>query len=364
GVGNQFEVLLTGTGFVPASVVLFGNVLATNVRYINDQELRATIPALAAGSYNVTVDGHQTGAPNFSVITQATITPDYWPIGGRSVEMIYDANNHALYSLDIVGKLLTRINLTDNTSINQSIANASDLSWCPADGFLYVATGVDFRQYNAATLQFIQVMATTTVDRLECVSENNIVLTAENQFQYYKLFNSDTSTVISSQTFASGRLYSPTVDGVSSIGDRILFGESGITTPDRVLFTPHLLSASNLADAGTYLTSSWSDDGSIGVINNSTVVNNSLSTLGTLTAPVVASVVSSDGSKIFVMPDNTTVQKIILDPANPSAFAVSATYSIPLTSDIGTVYRIEISLDGNTIFVSGGSGIVAIDVIN
>jgi len=365
GEGNQIEVLLTGAGFLPASVVQFGNTLATNIRYVNDTEMRATIPVLPAGNYTVTVDGHLTNAPSFDIIAQQPITPASWAIGGYPIEMIYDARKHALYSLDTSGMLLSRINLSDNTTISQSIANAKDLTWCPADGFLYVATGVDFRQYNAQTLQYVKTMAITAVDRLECVSENNIVLTAENQWQEYKLFYGDTGTLVGSLTFAgypAGSLYSPTVDGVSSRGDRVYFGESGISSISSVLFTPHLLSSSIIYNTSGFSTSSWSDSGSIGILNNSAVYNYDLSNLGSISVSgvVVATTVSPDATKIFAVTSDAVVHVIRIDPANPIDFTEDASFA--LTSNVGPIVRIESSLDGHTVFVGGNNGIEALTV--
>ncbi|MEJ2396183.1 MAG: hypothetical protein P8Z77_15795, partial [Candidatus Thiodiazotropha sp.] len=354
------------------SVVMFDDTPATQIRYINDTEMRATIPALSAGTYKVSVDGHQLNAPQFSVVSQQAIIPTTWDIAGFPVEMSYDAIDHALYSLDRVNDTLYRIDLTDNSYISQSIANASDVTWCPADGHLYVATGVDFRQYDATTLEYTKLMAITTVDRLECVSENNLVLTSENQWEYYQLFDSDSSTLISAKNivgYPAGNLYSPTIDGVSSKGDRVYFGESGISTPSRVLFTPHLPTAANFYGAGTFTTSSWSDDGSLGVVNNREVYNDTFSLLGTLAISgkvIATSSVAPDASAIFVVTTDGGVYKIAYDANNPSDFTNFTSYSLSkdLSNNIvvGNILRAESSLDGQTLFVGGSTGIEAISV--
>lgn len=361
GVGHQFEVIITGAGFTENSVVMFDNTPALKTRFITNNELRTTPPSLAAGTYTVTVDGHQLNAPEFSFIEQPPIVDQNWLIGGTPREVTYDAINHALYMLDTAGKTLYRIDLHTNQVTNQAIANATDMTWCAEDDAIYIATGTDVRQYQTSDLSYVKTLTTIATTALECVSEGNLIITAESQWEKFSLFDIDAGEV----AFTPNRnLYSPMVDGVSSKGDRVMIGESGITSPDRAIFVPHLKAYAIDADGGTYNNSHWSDDGSLGVINNTEVHYGSMSRLGDLrtivSGTIQASAVSPDASAIYSATSDGKIHKILIDPVSPDNLSVAQTYS--LTGTLGTIKRIDVSLDGKTVFVAGTNSIEAITI--
>ncbi|WP_369985207.1 IPT/TIG domain-containing protein [Thalassolituus sp.] len=355
GVGNQIEVIITGAGFTADSVVMFGSTPAAQSRFISNKEMRARLPELDAGTYTVTVDGHQLNAPEFTVVEQAEITGWYWLIGDTTRELIYDALNHALYALNTTAKTVYRIDLHTNQYISQSVEAAFDLTWCAADDHLYLATGTGVAKYKASDLTFVKNVVVAEVTALECVAEGNLVITGEDQWESFMLFDTESEEV----SYTSGTLYSPMVDGVSSRGDVVFIGESGITSPDRARFTPHLESNNVTAGAGSYTMSHWSDDGSLGVINNLEVHNGSMARIGTLTDIVSETIgavaVAADASAIFVFTSTEKLHRIPFDPDTPEDLQIASTENHRL--GLGSIKRMDVSLDGKFVFVSGNNGV-------
>lgn len=363
--GKTIELMLTGSGFTPSSVVKFDDTVVAEARYIHDGEIRAKLPALPTGTYSVTVDGHQTNAPVFNVLQQEAISPDFWAIGGSWIELIYNAIDHVLYAFDESSKGIYRIDLSDNSFIWANAPSAKDLTWCAEDNSLYVVTNDSLQSYDSTTLAGISTVATTGGDRIECVAEGNIVITRENQHQYYFVWNSDDWTISSSRDFAgypSGSLYSPTVDGVSARGDLVVIGESGISSPDLALLRPQFPSQAVINNASNgYTKSKWRADSSLGIMNNHYIYSHSMSLVGNL-APALslASAVSPYGTTIFRETDNTLIEEIVLDPGNLSDFTVDKTHAI--AGNIGSARRMAVSLDGRTVFIAGTNGISSISV--
>jgi hypothetical protein len=364
--GHQFEVLLTGTGFKPASVVQFDNVLAADVRYVSDTELRVMLPVLDAGDdgervYTVTVDGHQTNAPDFTVVEQAAVVENFWALTGNfgdPSELVYQPMEHVLYGFSYLNSIYM-IDLSNNEFTTEAVANVRDLTWCPEDGYLYIATGSSVQRHDPDTLEFLATVETTNVDRLECVAENKIVLTYENQFQPYKLYDIDTDTLLS-----TGSVYSGTVDGVSRRGDWIYFGESNISSPDRILFRPYQFLSTRLNDGGTFTSSSWSADAELGVIYNSIshiVMDESLTQVATLSTVggAMAAAVSPDGTRIYSA-IGTNINLIEVDPNNVTTLTISESRSYS-EATLGVPKRIVTSQDGQTVFVLGTKGIMAVN---
>jgi hypothetical protein len=360
GVGNQIEVIITGAGFTADSVVMFGSTPAAQSRFISNKEMRAHLPELDAGTYTVTVDGHQLNAPEFTVVEQADISYATWLIGDTTRALIYDALNHALYALNTAAKTIYRIDLHTNQHISQSVEAAYDLTWCAADDHLYLATGTGVAKYKASDLTFVKNVVVAEVTALECVSEGNLVITGESQWESFMLFDTDREEI----TYTSGYLYSPMVDGVSSRGDVVFIGESGITSPDRARFAPHLESSNDTAGTGSYTMSHWSDDGSLGVINNLEVHNGSMARLGTLTDIVSETIgavaVAADASAIFVFTSSEKLHRIPFDASMPEDLQIDSTARLRL--GLGTIKRMDVSLDGQYVFVSGTNGVGAISV--
>lgn len=360
GVGNQIEVIITGAGFTADSVVMFGSTPAAQSRFISNKEIRARLPELEAGTYTVTVDGHQLNAPEFTVVEQADITGTSWLIGDTTRELIYDALNHALYTLNTTAKTVYRIDLHTNQYISQSVEAAFDLTWCAADDHLYLATGTGMAKYKASDLTFVKNFVVAEVTALECVSEGNLATTGEDGWESFKLFDIEREEV----SYTSGNLYRAEVDGVSSRGDVIFVGASGINSSDRARFTPHLESNNVTARAGSYTMSHWSDDGSLGVINNREIHNGSMARLGTLTdivsETIGATAVATDASAIFVFTSNEKLHRIPFDPDTPEDLQIASTEDLRL--GLGSIKRMDVSLDGKFVFVSGDNGVGVIPV--
>lgn len=94
-------VILRGGGFTGATSVSFGSTPATSVTLVSDTEIHAGYPALAAGTYSVTIN---TGAITYAA-TLVTVAPPAYsatfispPSGGIPVGIEYDAEHAVLYA--------------------------------------------------------------------------------------------------------------------------------------------------------------------------------------------------------------------------------------------------------------------------
>lgn len=402
GIGETIEVLITGSGFLPASVVQFDDVLADNIRYINDEVMTANIPAsLAKGDYIVTVDGHQGDAPTFSIIEQQNINNHYWGASGDYQELLYIAEKNILIAADSANDKLVRINLNDNSIITESVINLSDVTWCQEDGNLYTITDNVISQYDTDTLKFIEEVIFLNVNRLECVAENKLLLTSNEQITVTFLFDvsllneneyngsrsfftseeewspffflvTDNHELLGYLHFISLLASSQTIDGVSRKGDIVVFGgkqfvfegnnsnNSNNSNQNYQIFSPYNLSESFTLGNNNYITSSWSAAGHIGIINNVTIVNNSLTELNDISdlelGSPSASVITPSGENVYLVVD-TTIYRLSI-----SNSGLSIIKSSEILENIGSVHRVTTSLDGNTVFAAGENGIIAVNM--
>jgi hypothetical protein len=113
--GSAQSAIVRGSGFASLSAaqtqVLFGATAGSNVTVVSDTEIKATVPALAAGAYPVTVkDNAQTlqGNPTLTVVAAPAYAyakiaraanTDPVPPG----ELLYDAVRGAIYLYDVNG---------------------------------------------------------------------------------------------------------------------------------------------------------------------------------------------------------------------------------------------------------------------
>ncbi len=351
GVGHQYELLLTGTGFSPTSVVQFGDVVATKVRYISDTELRVMQPVLAAGTYQVTVDGHQTNAPDFTVKAQETISEHYWAIPGFHKELIYDPMQNVAYGLvrdDAFNYKLYRISLVDS-AVTEIATDAVDVTWCPENDNLYVTTGTEVQLKDRVTLAQLDSVSDADAQWLECVAENKLFL-AGGDFEPYRIFDIDQDSLFTGDYISNAR-----VDGVSRRGDWLYIGASFGNS--LLVAKPYQQSLSQFGQVN-YVHSYWSADGSLGVVGDYSVQNGFFSEIDSLDSfgAIGTTAISPDGSKLYVVVNQTI--HLIENPAD----GIASTTSHTIIEDIGGgAHRAVTSLDGNTVIVAGSNGIVAVD---
>jgi hypothetical protein len=98
-------VVLRGAGFTGATSVSFGSAAATSITVVSDSEIDASYPALAAGTYPVSVDsGSISDSASLVAVSPPAFTQTFiqYPLGvGGPVpmEIEYDAQRTALYVL-------------------------------------------------------------------------------------------------------------------------------------------------------------------------------------------------------------------------------------------------------------------------
>lgn len=364
--GESIELILTGENFTTTSVVKFNDRIVS-ARFVHTGEMRVDLPNdFISGDYTVTVDGLQNNAPVFRVLQPQSATPNFWSINASWWELIYNPIDHVLFGFDGASKTLHRINLNDNSVNSVQFPQFRDVTWCAEDNTLYAVTGTSIVSYNSQDLSFIETLSSGGGRNVECIAENNLVITqGGTQSNYYDIWDNDERVRLSSFDFAghpSGFLYSGTVDGVSARGDLVIVGESGLSSIDYALFHPTLIGQS-IIDMGNedYIKSKWRADGTLGIVNNRDIYTGTMALLGSFdTGTSRSSVISPFANVVFREVDNNSVEKIIIDPKNVSDLTPESTYTI--SDDIGTAQRMAVTLDGKTVFVAGTNGIVSLSV--
>src|SRR5205085_10899103 len=106
--GAGGNVIIRGRGFSalsPGSLsVQFNSTPAINAVVVNDTEIQATYPPLAAGSYSISVSSSDTSIPSRAALKLVVIDPPASAMttiqrpatAGRPANLIYDAERQAL----------------------------------------------------------------------------------------------------------------------------------------------------------------------------------------------------------------------------------------------------------------------------
>jgi len=104
------DVIIRGYGFAGAPAPTFGGIAASSFTPVSDTEIRATYPALAAGTYAVQVGTLPTRA-NLVVVNPPANTPGFnvdIPRTGDVANLIYDAERRAIFVMNPTSNQIER----------------------------------------------------------------------------------------------------------------------------------------------------------------------------------------------------------------------------------------------------------------
>jgi hypothetical protein len=157
------NVVIRGRGFTDATSVRFGAVAASAMTVVNDSEIRASHPALAAGRHPVSINS---GSIAFTGAVTAVNVPDYaaatlaYPSTPRSINaLLYDPERNALLVAaqyeQRENDLLIRFTYSAgqwSAPVSSPVPFIEDLAFTPDGSTLLVATEQALMEYDPATL--------------------------------------------------------------------------------------------------------------------------------------------------------------------------------------------------------------------
>lgn len=166
-------IKITGTGFVSGCTVVIGTQLATSVSFVSSTEIRAQIPAQAAGSYIVYLTNPDGGiairvnAVNYSATpTWTTTSPlaDGLVDSAISIQFAASSNSTVVYALQAGSTLPPGLTLNSSGLLSGTVTN---LAVTTTYNFTVVATDLELQDtprafavtINAADLNFKHVTA-------------------------------------------------------------------------------------------------------------------------------------------------------------------------------------------------------------
>jgi hypothetical protein len=146
------DVIIRGRGFSalsPDLSVQFNSTPAPSAVVVSDTEIHATYPALAAGSYSISVSSGATSIPSRAALKLVVIDPPAFPLhtiprpasAGRPENLIYDAERQALLFVDRTNNRILRYALADSgsTSLDTGLRWVGQIALSP-DGTELIRT--------------------------------------------------------------------------------------------------------------------------------------------------------------------------------------------------------------------------------
>jgi len=385
------EVIVRGDNFIQAAIqnVKFGTTNADSFTFVSSTEILATHPALAAGSYDVSVTT-TTGDSKTLATLQVVDAPAFaatsiaYPntVTKRPLEIIYDAERQALLvavaypSAGASGDIL-------RYSYSSGTWSATPASvFVPA--FRDMGISTDGQQViavsNYAITQFdpITLLTGTSTSApfssfyyLKNVAFGNngdaLVTTGLNGSgitQSYR-YNARAPALGSIGTSPNNTFYFGT-PGVSADGSNITVVQGSLSPAPRVV--KYNASDDTLSNSGISLNQNFLIPPELNrnanriILNGYLVYDENYLQLGSLpfSATQAAIVLSPDGTKAYRYVSGTTLNTYDLSSAPVGGIFPELGGGTTLPSNPGTSPRMTISPDGGSLFIAGDSGIVVL----
>jgi hypothetical protein len=381
------DVIIRGWGFSGATQVLFGATPASAFSVVSDTEIHATYPALAAGTYPVTVNALSTranlvvvNAPAFAYATIARTAN-----AKELHNLIYDAEKRAIYLLDsdwvASTERVERYRFTGTSWVSDtpiSFGSPIDLNSRIAltpDGSEILKTDYSSMKHistasftTTASVSAIPDLGIPTLNTFSMANDGSVIGNASNQVAWEGYYKYDILNraffKISTPAGFTNPINRNSMAG-SADGSRLLIAPfPSYSTPNPgnwyyykssdSTFVATTLSTPNFF--GEPSTVSTSLNGSRSIIQN-VVYDASFNVLGTLLPSwglVDRVVISPDGTKAYTYIKSTgVIHKYDLTSINGSGeFAEIGTGTL-VTDSPGDGISMAISPDGGNLFIVG-----------
>jgi hypothetical protein len=380
GVSNT--AIVRGAGFSGFTLqgVKFGDVAATETTLVSDNEIRVTYPALAAGTYPVTVEVQNLAGSVPSTATLIAVDPvSYpaqtlaWPAAVSTVRsMIYDAQRSALLvATDSGGGSIVRYPYVSGAwgaPSSVAIANLRDMALSTDGSKLLAITTTQLVRVNPETLatdaaiDAPSLASGTTLKSIAGLNLNSAIITTTAGNATSSLYGYAMST--NELTQLSSALISATARSSADGSAVILIQGDPATTAAQVVYA---LNSSSTSIRSTGISVNQNaiapvlDRNATRMILNGTLVYDfsTLAGFGKLPETTLAMTTRPDGARAYTY-DSAAGTILTFDI---SATKAGETYT-PVGSAVtpagapGDGVKMIASPDGNVLFLAGSSQIV------
>lgn len=380
--GVSTTATVRGAGFQGFSIrgVMFGTTASTATSVSSNTELLATFPALAAGTYPVTLDipTHQGAVPSTATMV-VVAAPTYaaqalsYPAAITAVRsLVYDAERGALLvGTDAGDGTILRYPYTGGawgTPASAAVAQLQDMSLSIDGAQLLAATraGITPVDPTALTLGTAVAAPSPTADSFVknvAITNTNtaIVTTGVARSESTKVYAYD----VNSATFTeSGTTLNNATPGAPRSGNIVMLitGDASLTTAPSVF----AYSASSNSIGATSLTLNQNAiapvldrDGTRLALNGLNVYSGDFTLLGTLPTTTLAVAFKPDGTRAYTY-DSAATGVLTFDTSVTQSGAALPQIgaAVPLAADPGAGVKMIVSPDGGTLFFAGANQIV------
>jgi hypothetical protein len=382
GIANvESTAIIRGVGFGSFAVrgVRFNDTPATDFAVFSDQEIRATYPALPAGTYEVQLEltGHEgdiQSQASLVIVEPTTYTAQTlaYPTAGTVRELLYDQERRAiLVATDAGGGTLLRYAYDGaawSAPASASLNDVQDIALSTRGDRLLAITRTALVPFDPASLA-----AGTSIDApslpegvtlrgLGVINDDRALITtgrAESQASGLYLYTGRTSTLSALNTGLNNATPAAALTGSSIV---FVQGISSTTNaPPVVLFsassgqfdaTPANLTQNAVPPAIDRV-------GTRALLNGTNVYGPGFALFGTLPTGAVAATLKPDGTRAYTYDPNAGGIRVfnVSETRNGEAYSAIGN-PVPLVGDPGANPRMTISLDGNTLFIAGSTRLI------
>jgi hypothetical protein len=381
--GTSAAAVIRGKGFLGFATqgVKFGTVAATSSTVVNDTEIRATYPALPAGTYAVQLDIPSHVGPITSTAELVVLEPIAYSAGVLAYPTAAPAIRSFLYDAER-SSLLVATNSNGGTILRYSYAGGA---WgapesVPLSELQDLALSID-----GAQLLALSKAALTPMDAATLVPGTAIAAPATlpaNSFLKNLAVGNDNAALITSgiagstttplYRFAAGATalveqttkLDDATPGTSGDGSLVMLiqGDPSVTSaPSVVAYTAadNVLGASGLALKQTSVAPVLDRAATRIALNGVNVYDSSFALLGTLPGTTLALVFSPDGKRAYTY-DSRAPALLTFDTSKSAAGKAFTQLgsAVPLVGSPGTGVKMAISPNGGTLFFAGSTQVV------
>lgn len=381
GVSDSVAIRGIGLSSFAIQGVRFGATAATAFTLLSATELRATYPALAAGTYTIALDASSHQGPIPSTATLVAVDPIAfaagtltYPAGSSATrQLIYDAARSSLLAVtDGANGSIVRYPYVGGAwgAPVQSGADLRDASLSTNGTQLFALSATAVVPFDAATLAPGTAIAAPSLPTGSFLK--NIIVGNDNRSVITTGINASTATSSYVYTPSTGVLQQSGVNlnngtpAISANGASgvVMQGDPALTTPPPVyVYSPavNTLSPGTVSLNQNTIAPVLDRAATRAVLNGTRVYDSSFALLGTLPNTTAAIVLKPNGARAYAY-DPTAGGIVTYDISvdrDEAAYAPLGA-AVPLAGNPGTAVRMIITPDGGTLFLAGAGGEIVI----
>jgi hypothetical protein len=372
------SVIISGVGFssFAPTGVRFGDVAATEFLVVADNEIRATHPALPAGSYEIQIElpdhvGKLESTAELLVLEPRTYTAQTlaYPTANPTINRLaYDAERNAVFVA--TSDAILRYPASGSTwgAVESAAVNElQDIALSPSGAELLTLTRSSLLPADPITLALgtartATLASGTYLKNLAVLYDRRVLITSgrnESGASALYWYSPEQDSVNSLTQALNNATPATSGNGVTVI---FVQGHSSTTTSLPVYL--YSTSRNQFDVLGTSIhqnavTPVIDRNGTRAVLNGVSVHGDQFAQYGTLPNTIVALALRSDGSRVYAY-DPTAggiVTYNITETKDGGAYTAVGT-TVPLVGDPGANPKMIITPDGNTLFIAGSTQLV------